>query len=89
MSPMSHSDVMDLNAKSSHKKGKKELRSMELERSTNGGIVATHRFKSNGPEYHESETHTFGADEGSKFVAHVQKHFAVKGDKDSSAGAAE
>lgn len=89
----SYNEVQDINAKSSVKKGPKVLREISHERSANGGHVFTHGFKNDGPgPYHESETHTFGADEGEKAVAHFAQHAGIKsepeGDGDSAAGAA-
>ena len=88
---MNASEVMDINQRSGMKKSKPEMKSMEYERSANGGHVFTHRMQNNG-SYHEPETHTFGADEGAKAMAHFAKHAGisenVKADKDSAAGAA-
>jgi len=80
-------EVMDVNARSTPK-GKAQLRSIELERAANGGIIASHRFKSDGGPYKESEQHTFGPDEGKKVLTHIAEHMGIKGDKDSAAGAA-
>lgn len=87
---MNYHEVMDVNAKSDHRKGPKVLRSLEHERSANGGHVFTHRFVNSNGHYHESESHTFGKDEGKKVAAHFAKHagIEVKADEDSAAGAA-
>lgn len=92
---MNANEVMDINMRSSPKgKAMKapELKSMEHERSANGGHVFTHRMVSTGGSYHEPQTHTFGAEEGKKVLAHFAEHAGlsehIKGDKDSAAGAA-
>jgi hypothetical protein len=91
---MGFSEVLDTNAKSSHKKiaKPKELRSLEIEKGAEGGHTVTHRFKQNdGGPYHESEgPHIFGASEGKKLMEHLKEHMGIKveGDKDSAAGAA-
>lgn len=89
----SYHDMQEINAKSSPKKGAKVLRSVTHERSSNGGHIFEHRFKNDGPGYHEPETHSFGADEGKQALAHFAKHVGltsdeVKPDADSAAGAA-
>lgn len=90
---MNASEVMDVNARSIHK-GKSsppEVKSIEHERSANGGHVFTHRMAQAGGPYHEPEVHTFGKDEGKKALAHFATHAGiseVKSDKDSAAGAA-
>lgn len=76
MAGKSYAQVMDMNAKASHR-GKKSLRSIEVERSANGGFIARHRFNNEGPHYHEPEEHTFGKDEGKKFMAHMAEHMGV------------
>jgi hypothetical protein len=61
------------------KMGKPKLRSIEVERATNGGFIATHRFvNTNGP-YREAENATFGADEGQKLLSHMKEHLGIKG----------
>lgn len=95
----SYHEIQDVNAKSTPKKGPKILSRIEHERSENGGHIFTHRFKNDGPGYHEPETHTFGADEGDKATDHFRKHAGIKvkvkvepaegaDDNDSAAGAA-
>lgn len=97
----SYHEIQDINQKSSAKKGPKVLSRIEHERSENGGHIFTHRFKNDGPGYHEPETHIFGADEHEKAAAHFHKHAGLKvtikpvavdadegEDGDSAAGAA-
>lgn len=83
----SYNDMIDANMKASPKAKAmpKQLRAIEHERSSNGGHVFTHRFVNSGPGYHEPETHTFGADEDDKALAHFAKHAGmskVTGDED-------
>lgn len=86
-------DMLEINSRTRMPKGKKpEMKSMEHERSSNGGHVFTHRFHQDGP-YTEPETHTFGADEGHEALQHFAKHAGLeehlpKADEDSAAGAA-
>jgi len=61
------------------KMGKPKLRSIEVERATNGGFIATHRFANSSGPYREPENATFGADEGAKLVTHLAKHLGIKG----------
>ena len=80
-------DMLEVNSRS--KPGKAELRSIEVERSANGGFIASHRFMNGGSgPYKESEQHTFGPDEGGKMIDHIKGAMGVKADKDSAAGAA-
>lgn len=68
------------------KMGKKELRSMEIEKGENGGHTVTHRFHpgTNG-EYRESEgPHVFGASEGKQLMAHITEHLGIKMPKESA-----
>ena len=60
------------------KPGPKELRSIEIERSANGGYVAQHRFHSGEGAYHEPETHTFGEGQGAELMAHLGEHLGIK-----------
>jgi hypothetical protein len=86
---MNASQVMDVNMRSMPKKSKPVLRSIEHERSSNGGHVFTHRMANDGGSYHEPEVHTFGKDDGKGVMAHFAKYAGLpKGDKDSAAGAA-
>ena len=86
---MNASEVMDVNMRSGMKKSKPEMKSMEYERSANGGHIFTHRMSQDGGSYHEPEVHTFGADEGDKAMAHFAQSAGLPmGDKDSAAGAA-
>ena len=88
-------EMLEVNSRTPMKKGAEpELKSMEHERSANGGHVFTHRMMNNGGgnTYYEPEVHTFGANEGKQALAHFAKHAGisenVKADKDSAAGAA-
>lgn len=93
----SYHEVMDVNARSTPKKGAKVMKGLEHEHSANGGHVFTHRFKNDGPGYHEPETHTFGREEGRQALEHFAKHAGLsehlkaepEDDKDSAAGAAD
>ena len=87
-------DMLEVNSKTPMpgKQAEPEMKSMEHERSANGGHVFTHRMMQGPGQYNEPEVHTFGADEGKQALAHFAKHAGisetVKGDKDSAAGAA-
>lgn len=62
----------------------KEIRSMEIEPSENGGHTVTHRFKEmpsrnvGMQSYQEPEHHVFGPDEHEDMMAHVAHHLGVK-----------
>ena len=60
------------------KAGKKELRSIEVSNAQNGGHIVEHRFSSGDGPYHAPEQHVFGADEGSKLMAHLKQHMGIK-----------
>jgi hypothetical protein len=62
---------------------KAKLRSIEVERATNGGFIATHRFVNSSGPYRESENATFGADEGKKLVEHLKQHLGIKGKEEA------
>lgn len=97
-------EVMDMNARSMPKRGaekKPEVRSIEHERSENGGHVFKHNFENHGAGYKEPEMHTFGKSEGREALEHFAKHAGLsehmtreeepgepEGDIDSAAGAA-
>lgn len=86
-------DMLEVNSKTPMKGKKSEMKSMEHERSANGGHVFTHRMMQGAGQYNEPEVHTFGADEGKQALHHFAEHAGlgehmVKGDKDSAAGAA-
>lgn len=86
-------DMMEINSKTHPKRSKGVVKSIEHERSSNGGHVFTHRMAHDGGNYHEPEVHTFGKDEGKKALAHFAKHSGVSSEKvepdeDSAAGAA-
>ncbi len=63
-------------------KGKKTLRSMEIERAANGGFVVSHRFKDGpGPGgYHAPEEHVFT--DGGELLGHISKHMGIRGAKE-------
>lgn len=55
-------------------KAPKEVKSLHLSRSANGGHIVEHHFDNSGPgAYKEPESHTFGKSEGKKMLAHVGK----------------
>ena len=88
-------DMLEVNSKTPMpgKQAEPELKSMEHERSANGGHVFTHRMMNNGGSYRDPEIHTFGADEGKAALGHFAEHAGLSehlpaGDKDSAAGAA-
>lgn len=62
------------------KAGPKELRSLEIEKGSEGGHTVTQRFKNNGDgPYHESEGPIiFGESEGKKLIAHLTEHLGIK-----------
>jgi hypothetical protein len=61
-------------AEPQQKKMPKELRSIELRKAENGGAVAEHSFT----HYeHKPETHVFGAGDGRKLSAHLEKHLGI------------
>lgn len=62
------------------KKNPKIVKSIEHERSANGGHVFNHRFDNSGDwEYANSETFTFGPDESEKAMAHFAKMAGISG----------
>jgi len=86
-------EVMDVNSRTMpKKKSRGEMKTMEYGRSDNGGHAFIHRMKDDDGGYHEPETHTFGAEEGGKALAHFAKHAGLEehmpaADPDSAAGA--
>lgn len=78
----SYNEVQDLNSRTMPRKRGAEkspaLKSIEHERSANGGHVFTHRFHNDGSGFKEAETHTFGADEHEKAAEHFHKHADLK-----------
>lgn len=57
----------------------KELSSMRISKSDNGGFAIEHAFKSDRPgEYHEPETHVFGEGNGKEVLAHVSEHLGIQ-----------
>lgn len=90
---MNFNEVMDINARTKPKSGKREIEEISHKRSANGGHVFMHRMINRGGDYHEPEMHTFGAEEGMEALSHFAEHSGlsehmVKPDKDSAAGAA-
>lgn len=71
--------MLDVNARSGRgKSAPKVLRSMEIEKAENGGHTVTHRFQNSSEgHYHESESHVFGASEGSKLMDHLKEHLEM------------
>ncbi len=73
-----------LNTREEHEKKEprraKKIESITLRKSANGGLMAEHRHDNSGPGYgyHDSETHTFGADEHRKAMEHVVHHLGLK-----------
>lgn len=69
-----YAETLDSNAKM-RKRPKPQLRSIELSKAENGGVIAEHRMT----EYSgKEEKHVFGADEGHKLSAHIEKHLGIK-----------
>ena len=64
---------------------KKEIRSIEIEPSENGGHTVTHRYRDMQRDgkhgiqstYVEPEHHVFSADEGHEMLAHVANHLSI------------
>ncbi len=66
--------TLDSNARM-RRRPKPQLRSIEVSKAENGGVIAEHRMT----EYTGKEAkHVFGADEGKKFAAHMEKHLGIK-----------
>lgn len=63
-------------ARTSDKKAKKKLRSMNIEAADNGGYTVRHDFEQNAGSYVEPETHVFSS--GPEMVGHVMKMHNVK-----------
>jgi hypothetical protein len=78
------SDVMAATPK--QKKQPKVLEHIRVSEAENGGHVLEHHHTSYD---HPPETHVFGADEGTKLVAHLAKHAHIKLDKEAAAGTEE
>jgi hypothetical protein len=69
-----YAETLDSNAKM-RKRPKPELRSIELSKAENGGVIAEHRMT----EYTGKEPkHVFGADEGQKLAVHIEKHLGIR-----------
>jgi|SRR5579871_337919 len=65
----------------------KKVKSIEGERSANGGIIMRHRFDNTGEgPYKDSEEHTFGPDEEAKALAHFAEHMGLGGRKPKQGG---
>jgi len=60
----------------------KKVKSIEVERSANGGMIARHRFDNSGEgPYKDSEEHTFGKDQEKEVMAHLAEHLGLGGKK--------
>ena len=69
-----YAETLDHNARM-RKAPKPQLRSIELSKAENGGVIAEHRMT----EYSGAEPkHVFGADEGHKLAEHLQEHLGIK-----------
>lgn len=69
-----YAETLDSNARM-RKAPKAQLRSIELSKAENGGVIAEHRMT----EYTGIEPkHVFGADEGGKLSEHLEKHLGIK-----------
>lgn len=62
------------------KKGKKTLRSVEIEPGENGGHIVTHSYESGDGMYHKPERYPFSNSKDA--VAHLTKHYFGGGDED-------
>ncbi len=70
----SYAETLDSNAKM-RKRPKPQLESIHLSKPENGGVIGRHRMS----EYVGKEPeHVFGADEGHKLAAHIEKHLGIK-----------
>lgn len=71
---MDYAQTLDSNAQM-RKRPKPQLQAIHLSKATNGGVIARHRMS----EYSGKEPeHVFGADEGHKLAAHLEKHLGIK-----------
>jgi hypothetical protein len=60
----------------------KKVKSVEVERSANGGFIARHRFDNSGPgPYKDSEEHTFGKNQDAEILSHLAEHLGLGGRK--------
>lgn len=69
-----YAETLDHNAKM-RRNPKPQLEAIHLSKAENGGVIARHRmstFAGKEPE------HVFGADEGHKLAAHIEKHMGIK-----------
>lgn len=55
------------------KRQKKMLRSIEMRKAENGGVIVEHHFES----MHPSEEHTFGPEQGHELASHIGKHMEM------------
>jgi hypothetical protein len=70
----SHGALKDAAATEAPKPAKKALMHMLLKKADNGGVVAEHRMNTfDGKE----PVHAFGAEEGHKLAAHIEKHLGI------------
>ncbi len=70
-------EMMDVNAKSSHKSTTKQLDHIAIHPAENGGHMVEHHFKAE-KGYHAPEHHVFGEGDGKAMLAHVAEHMGVK-----------
>lgn len=69
-----YAETLDANAKM-RKRPKPQLESIQLSKAENGGVIARHRMT----EYVGKEPeHAFGAEDGHKLAAHIEKHLGIK-----------
>lgn len=70
----SYAETLDANAKM-RKRPKPQLRSIDLSKAENGGVIAEHRMT----EYSGKEPkHVFGAEDGHKLASHIEEHLGIK-----------
>lgn len=69
-----YAETLDANAKM-RTRPKPQLEAIHLSKAENGGVIARHRMS----DYVGKEPeHVFGADEGHKLAAHLEKHLGIK-----------
>ena len=60
----------------------KPVKSIEVERAANGGILATHRYDNSGDgPYKEPKQHAFGKEQEKEVLAHLAEHLGIGGKK--------